>query len=100
MTLRTTSSSWALAIVHAIEEGGIDCRALFAELGLDYVKIHPSLVQGIAENEGNQEFVKRFCGVAHTVGIIVIAVGVRTEEDLAKLKDLGVDGATGPVVQA
>ncbi len=70
------------------------------ELGLDYVKIHPSLVQGIADNDGNQEFVKRFCGVAHTVGIIVIAVGVRTEEDLAKLKELGVDGATGPVVQA
>lgn len=68
------------------------------ELGLDYVKLHPSLVQGIAENEGNQEFVRRFCSVAHSVGIIVIAVGVRSEGDLAKLKELGLDGATGPVV--
>lgn len=68
------------------------------ELGLDYVKLHPSLVQGIAENQGNQEFLQRFCGVAHSVGIIVIAVGVRTEEDLTALKALGVDAATGPAV--
>jgi EAL domain-containing protein (putative c-di-GMP-specific phosphodiesterase class I) len=68
------------------------------ELGLDYIKLHPSLVQGISINLGNQEFVKRFCHVAHNVGIIVIAVGVRTEEDLAELKTLGVDAATGPIV--
>jgi EAL domain-containing protein (putative c-di-GMP-specific phosphodiesterase class I) len=68
------------------------------ELGLDYVKIHPSLVQGISENRGAQEFLQRFCGVAHSVGIIVIAVGVRTEADLTTLKALGVDAATGPAV--
>lgn len=68
------------------------------ELGLDYVKIHPSLVHGIEENAGNQEFLQRFCGVAHSVGIIVIAVGVRSEGELAMLKSLGVDGATGPAI--
>lgn len=68
------------------------------ELGLDYVKIHPSLIQGIDENRDNQEFLRRICGVAHHVGIIVIAVGVRSEADLAKLRELGVDGATGPAV--
>lgn len=70
----------------------------FTELGLDYVKIDPSLVHGIEENAGNQEFLKRFCGVAHGVGIIVIAVGVQSDAEFAMLKSLGVDGATGPAI--
>lgn len=68
------------------------------ELGLDYLKIHPGLIQDIAGNRDNQEFLKRTCRVAHNVGIIVIAVGVQTVDDLAALRELGVDGATGPVV--
>ena len=40
--LRTTSSSWALAIVHALEAEGIDCQALFSELGLSYAALHDS----------------------------------------------------------
>lgn len=36
MSERTTSASWASGIVQALEMGGVDCRALFAELGLDY----------------------------------------------------------------
>lgn len=40
MSERTTSSSWALGIVQALETGGVDCRALFAELGLDYAALH------------------------------------------------------------
>ncbi len=36
MNQRTTSSSWALGIVQALELGGVDCRQLFVELGMDY----------------------------------------------------------------
>lgn len=68
------------------------------ELGLDYVKIHPGLVHGIEENTGNQEFLQRFCNVAHAVGVIVIAVGVHDEAELSTLKMLGIDGATGPAI--
>ena len=68
------------------------------ELGLDYVKIHPSLIHGIEENTANQEFLDRFCGVAHSLGVIVIAVGVRSEYELPILKSLGIDGLTGPVI--
>ena len=68
------------------------------ELGLDYVKIHPGLVHGIEENTGNQKFLNRFCGIAHTVGVIVIAVGVRSETELSMLKSLGIDGVTGPAI--
>ncbi|AYC33581.1 AraC family transcriptional regulator [Pseudomonas cavernae] len=39
MSERTTSSSWALGIVQALEMGGVDCRLLFTELGLDYAAL-------------------------------------------------------------
>ncbi|MBK3881070.1 helix-turn-helix domain-containing protein [Pseudomonas stutzeri] len=39
MTERTTSSSWALGIVQALESAGIDCRQLFTELHLDYAAL-------------------------------------------------------------
>lgn len=68
------------------------------ELGLDYVKIHPGLVNGIENNAGNQEFLDRFCGIAHAVGVIVIAVGVQSQSELKKLTSLGIDGATGPAI--
>ncbi len=68
------------------------------ELGLDYVKLHSSLVEGIEENAGNQEFIRRFCEVVHTVGVQVIAVGVQKDADWEAMRKLGVDGVTGPVV--
>ena len=39
MSQRTTSSSWALGIVQALEMGGVDCRSLFLDLGLDYAAL-------------------------------------------------------------
>ncbi|MBS7660978.1 AraC family transcriptional regulator [Pseudomonas lalucatii] len=40
MSERTTSSSWALGIVQALEMGGVDCRTIFPALGLDYAALH------------------------------------------------------------
>ncbi len=37
---RTTSSSWALGIVQALEMGGVDCRSVFVTLGLDYAALN------------------------------------------------------------
>ncbi len=36
MNERTTSSSWAMGIVKALEMDGLDCRVLFKQLGLDF----------------------------------------------------------------
>lgn len=70
-----------------------------ADLGLDYIKVHPSYVRGIDQNVGNQEFLKGLCNVAHAIGIVVIAVGVVNEAEIAKLRELGFDGVTGPGVK-
>lgn len=69
-----------------------------ADLGLDYIKVHPSYVRGISDNAGNQEFLKGLCGMAHALGIVVIAQGVESANDLPLLAQLGFDGATGPGV--
>ena len=70
-----------------------------ADLGLDYIKVHPSYVHGIANNPGNQEFLKGLCSVARNFGIIVIALGVESDDDLPLLASLGFDGVTGPGVK-
>lgn len=71
-----------------------------ASLGLDYIKVHPGYVRGISDNEGNQEFLKGLCAMAHALGIVVIALGVESKDDLPLLGRLGFDGATGPGVKA
>lgn len=67
-----------------------------ADLGIDYVKVDTSFVQGIDQNLGNQEFLKGLCRMAHAIGIVVIAVGVQTQNEQETLTQLGFDGATGP----
>lgn len=69
-----------------------------ASLGLDYIKVHPSYVQDIVNNAGNQEFLRGLCRAAHGLGIEVIALGVASKDDLALLAELGFDGATGPAI--
>jgi len=69
-----------------------------ATLGLDYLKVHPGYIRGIAQNAGNQEFLKGLCNMAHALGITVIALGVESKDDLPLLAQLGFDGATGPGV--
>ncbi|MFJ2487474.1 AraC family transcriptional regulator [Pseudomonas sp. NPDC087639] len=39
MSERTTSASWAMGIVKALEMDGLDCRVLFKQLGLDYAAL-------------------------------------------------------------
>jgi EAL domain-containing protein (putative c-di-GMP-specific phosphodiesterase class I)/GGDEF domain-containing protein len=69
-------------------------------LGIDYIKIDVSVIHDIHINPGNQAFLKGLCLIAHTMGMITIAEGVRSVEDLEMLPDLGIDGMTGPAVKA
>ena len=68
------------------------------DLGLDYLKVDTSLLRDIESNEGNQNFVRNFILLAHTLGLIVIAEGIDRPEQQAPLADLGFDGQTGRAV--
>ncbi len=74
--------------------------AKVADLGLDYLKVDGSFIRDIHTNPGNQEFLKGLCNMAHSIGVSVIAEGVRSAEELALLPGLGFDGVTGPAVEA
>lgn len=72
---------------------------LLHDLGLDYLKVDASFVRGVDSNAGNAAFLKGLCGIAHNIGLQVLAEGVATPAELSALMTLGFDGATGPGVQ-
>ena len=68
------------------------------DIGLDYLKVDGSFIRSIDQQPSNQAFLKGLCGIAHNIGLTVIAEGVQTAAELAALPELGFDGATGPAV--
>ena len=72
--------------------------AQVADLGLDYFKVDSSFIRDIHTNTGNQTFLKGVCSMAHSIGVSVIAEGVRSAAEAALLPELGFDGLTGPAV--
>lgn len=68
------------------------------DLGLDYLKVDASFVRGIDSNRGNAAFLKGLTGIAHSIGLQVLAEGVATEQEWLILMELGFDGATGPAI--
>ena len=69
------------------------------DLGLDYLKVDSSFVRGVEANSGNAAFLKGLCGIAHNIGLQVLAEGVTSSAELNALLALGFDGATGPGVK-
>lgn len=69
------------------------------DVGLDYIKIDVSVISGIDGNPGNQAFFRGLCLIAHSIGLMTIAEGVQTVAEIEKLRELGVDGMTGPAIR-
>ena len=72
---------------------------LLHDLGLDYLKVDASFVRGLDSNPGNSAFLKGLSGIAHNIGLLVLAEGVATPEELRALESAGFDGATGPAIR-
>lgn len=66
------------------------------DVGLDYLKVDASFVRNVDNNPGNQTVLRTLCTVGHTIGVQVIAEGVQNQQEWTTLKELGIDGATGP----
>jgi diguanylate cyclase (GGDEF)-like protein len=76
-----------------------DTRGLL-EAGLDFVKLDASLLHGLASDEARAQHVAGTVRMLHGIGLRVYAEGVCEVDDAAALWAVGVDGITGPVVQA
>ncbi|PHV11383.1 bifunctional diguanylate cyclase/phosphodiesterase [Chitinimonas sp. BJB300] len=66
------------------------------ELQLDYVKIDGSFMRDIAQHPGNQQLVKAVISIAAGIGLQVIAEAVHEQAEWDVLRELGIDGMTGP----
>lgn len=64
-------------------------------LPVDFIKIDGSYIRQIDQNDDKQFFVQTVTGIAHGVGMQVIAEHVETAEELTILQALGVDGIQG-----
>lgn len=83
-----------------IEHGGHQLADIgqLHEIGLDYFKVDAAFIRDIDSNTGNQTLLRTLCTVGHSIGVMVIAEGVRSAAEWAQLKELGFDGATGPAI--
>jgi EAL domain-containing protein (putative c-di-GMP-specific phosphodiesterase class I)/GGDEF domain-containing protein len=83
-----------------IENAGGAMRTLLdaRNLGLDYVKIDGRFVRGLGNDAAMADYARQIVATARGIGIAVYAEGVQDRSDLARLWELGFDGATGPAV--
>lgn len=70
------------------------------EVGLDYLKLDAALTQNLHKQDAQSSgYVRSVCGLGHSLGLKIIAEGVREEEVIKELKLLGFDGRTGPAIK-
>ncbi|PMR74888.1 EAL domain-containing protein [Billgrantia endophytica] len=69
------------------------------DLGLSFLKIDAALSHNIEEQTEQQSLLRGMTTLAHSLGIIAIAEGVKTSRAAAVLFELGLDGVTGPGVR-
>lgn len=69
------------------------------EAGLDYIKLDASVVQGVAQDASRAAYVSATVSMLHGLGLLVYAEGVSESADILALRQVGIDGATGPAVR-
>jgi EAL domain-containing protein (putative c-di-GMP-specific phosphodiesterase class I)/GGDEF domain-containing protein len=69
------------------------------DIGLSYIKFDASIVRNIHTNETNKTLLRGLCMVAHSIGLQAIAEGVNHDEEIEALKEIGIDGLTGPGIR-
>lgn len=87
----------SLGLKLAVDDFGTGYSSLTYLRGLpvDEVKIDKGFVDSLVTDAGDRAVVSGVVGIAHTLGLRVVAEGIEHEEQLAVLRTLGVDEAQG-----
>jgi EAL domain-containing protein (putative c-di-GMP-specific phosphodiesterase class I) len=67
-------------------------------MGLHYLKVDSAIIRDIDTNAGNQGFLQGLCKIGHSLGMLMIAEGIKTTEEKHMAIELGIDAVTGPGV--
>jgi EAL domain-containing protein (putative c-di-GMP-specific phosphodiesterase class I) len=59
------------------------------------LKIDQTFIAGLGEDPGDEAIVSGVISLGHALGLKVVAEGVETEEQLARLREMGCDLAQG-----
>ena len=68
------------------------------DMGIHYIKVDSAIVRDIHDNNGNQQFLHNLNKIGHSLGCVMIAEGVISDEEKAVLFKLEIDAVTGPGV--
>ena len=74
---------------------GMSSLTSLRRLPLDFLKIDGSLVRGLDQSPEDETFVRAVVELAHGLGLVVVAEGVESEEQRARLLGLGCDRGQG-----
>ena len=74
---------------------GFSSLSYLQRLPIDELKVDRSFVAPLTRDEPSSAIVESIIGLAHAVGLTVVAEGVETPEQLAELERLGCDQAQG-----
>jgi diguanylate cyclase (GGDEF)-like protein len=95
--LRTLTSLKELGVVLSMGDFGSSQYSLGAlkRFPLDILKVHRSFVSELGEQPEDAAIVTAVISMAHALGLVTIADGVETREQLEQLKGLGCDVGQG-----
>ncbi|GAV32236.1 uncharacterized protein Mb1389c [Coriobacteriaceae bacterium EMTCatB1] len=81
----------------AIDDAGAGYGSLqcLAEVRPEWVKIDMSLVRGVDSDDVRRQLIESMHSFAEKVGVNLVAEGIETEEELAVLRDIGVEYGQG-----
>jgi diguanylate cyclase (GGDEF)-like protein len=66
---------------------------------IDFIKVDHSFIRDVQGSQSNQFFLRSAIQIAHGQAIKVIAVGVESNDEWQVLKELGIDGAMGYLLE-
>jgi EAL domain-containing protein (putative c-di-GMP-specific phosphodiesterase class I) len=96
-TVATLRQLKGLGVTLSIDDFGTGYSnlAYLQRLPLDQIKIDRQFVSGLETDAGDAAIVTAIVSLARTLGLTVVAEGVETAEQAARLRDLGCELAQG-----
>ncbi|HEY2004829.1 MAG TPA: EAL domain-containing protein [Solirubrobacteraceae bacterium] len=97
LAFRTLTALRAIGVKLALDDFGIGHSSIagLRDLPLDSVNIDRSFVSTLGSDPEGAAVVGALVELGHALGLSVVAEGVETDEQLARVRDLGCDGAQG-----